>query len=999
MKKSFGLLFALCLTASVSAGKIPQIYALQTDSVAMSHWVDSVFDSMTPDERIGQLFMPVVEVKNTAANKEVLRKYIRDYKVGGVLYSKGTASDQAELTNFGQSQARIPLFVSLDGEWGLSMRLEGTTRFPRNMMLGALSNDSLIYAYGQEVGRQCREMGIHVNFAPVLDLNSNPANPVIGTRSFGEDKELVAQKAIRYGQGLESYGVMAVGKHFPGHGDTSVDSHHALPKLAHDSARMYGYEIAPFKQYIDAGLSGMLTAHLEIPSLDTENNRPSSLSPKIIDGILKKELGFEGLVFTDGLAMKGVSNQPDFCVKALLAGNDVLLGPYPLATHVENVKRAVSRGDLPMSVVEEKCLRILRYKYIAGLSKTPSPVKTEGLGGRLNTQATERLNRQLHAEAITLLKNERGMLPLQRLDEKMISVVTVGKPTGNGFVKTLAKYGPQRDFSMNATSTKAVTDQILKDTRSSNLLIVGVYSDKAQEAAFVRTLCAGRKFILVFFNSPYRMKTFGTLIPEAEAVVMAYENSPLSQEYAAQVIYGGIEAKGRLSVSVPGLFGLNTGVKTDKTRLGFEMPETAGVDSRKLRKIDEIVAEGIAEKAFPGCQILVAKAGKVIFSKSYGYFDYAQTKKVEDSDLYDLASVTKAAATVPAVMKVRDAYDVKTQQKLSRYIPELKGSDKENLTIREALFHETGLPAGYPFYRMAIDLKTLDAPLFKGVRDANYRLQADQKLFAHNDYKYFADLISSEKDDRFALQVADGMFLNVAFKDSVLQKLIDQPLKGRGKYRYSCLNFVLLRQAVENITKKRFDTYVEKEIYAPLGAGNLLYNPLRRIDRTRIAPTENDHFLRKQILIGYVHDEIAAFEGGVEGNAGLFGNAGDLAKLLQLYLNQGEYGGERFFTEETARLFTMSKSPNSRRGMGFDKPNTLAPQNSPAAAQAPASVYGHTGYTGTCFWVDPDNELIYIFLTNRVYPNRWNTKLMKSNYRTRIQAVVYDAMAEKGKKR
>ncbi len=998
MKKSLILLFALCLTTAAFCRKIPKIYAGQADSLAMKHWVDSVFDSMTPEERIGQLFMPVVEVKNTAANKEVIRKYIQDYKVGGMLYSKGTASDQAELTNYAQSIARIPAFVSLDGEWGLSMRLEGTPRFPRNMMLGAITNDSLLYAYGREVGRECREMGIHINFAPVLDLNSNPANPVIGTRSFGEDKEAVAKKGIAYGEGLESYGVMAVGKHFPGHGDTAEDSHHLLPKLTHNAERMYSYEIDPFRRYIDAGLSGMLTAHLAIPSLDTENNRPSSLSPKIVNGILKEELGFEGLIFTDGLAMKGVSNQPDFCVKALKAGNDVLLGPYPLATHVENVKRAVSKGDLPMSVVEEKCIRILQYKYLTGLASKPAPIKTQGLTARLNAAETETLNRRLHAEAITVLKNEKEILPLQRLDEKKVAVVTVGKPVGNEFAATLAKYGKQSDYTMDAASTAAATAKIVADTKQANLLIVGIYSNKAAEVNFVRTLCAGRKYILVFFNTPYRLKSYAAQIREAQAVVMGYENSALAQEYAAQVIYGGIGAKGKLSVGLPGLFPINTGIETRKTRLGYDTPESVGIDSEKLSRIDEIVQEGLDEKAFPGCQILVAKDGKVIFEKSYGYFDYARTKKVENDDVYDLASVTKAAATVPALMKVRDSYDITMTQKMSAYIPQLKGTDKAGLTFREALFHETGLASGHPFYRMAIDLEGLNAPLFKGVRDANYRLQVDQKLYAHKDFKYKPELISPIKAAGYDLQIAEGMYLNPAFKDSVLNKLIEQPLKNRGKYRYSCLNFVLLRQAVENITKKDFDKYVQSEVFAPLGADNLMYKPLGKIDRSKIAPTENDHFLRKQILIGFPHDEIAAFEGGVEGNAGLFGNAGDLAKLSQLYLNQGEYGGERIFTEETSRLFTMSKSPRSRRGLGFDKPNTLAPVNSPTAIPVPASVFGHTGYTGTCFWMDPDNNLTYIFLTNRVYPNRWNNKLSKSNYRTRIQTAIYEAMSTKKKK-
>ncbi|MEG1586557.1 MAG: glycoside hydrolase family 3 N-terminal domain-containing protein [Bacteroidales bacterium] len=989
MKRLLSSLSALLLTFCAFAQQLPALYQNQADSLAMIHWSDSIFDTMTPEERIGQLFMPIVEVKNTPQNKQLLRRYVEEYKIGGILYSKGVSLQQAELTNYAQSLSKAPLFISLDGEWGLAMRLTDTPRFPRNMMLGAIADDSLLTAYGKEVGRQCAEMGIHINFAPVLDMNSNPANPVINTRSFGEDKDLVARKSIAYASGLESHHIIAVGKHFPGHGDTSEDSHHTLPVLDHDSTRMYDYEIAPFRAYVDAGFSGMLTAHLAVPALDS-SNMPSSLSPKMVNGILKEELAFSGLVFTDGLAMKGVSSQPDFCVKALLAGNDVLLGAPNMALQVKSVRDAVADGTLPMALVEEKCLKILRYKYIAGLADL-KPVKTTNLSGRLNSRQAQILNRRLHAEAITVLKDENALLPLQRLEEKRLAVVSVGALAQNSFDKTLDKYNAHVSYRFVA-GDKASHTRILSQARESDLLIVGIQSDKSADVEFVRSLCAGKRFILVFFTSPYRMQAYKRVIGDAEAVVLAYENSSLAGEAAAQVIYGGIPAKGQLSVSVPGLFQAGAGISYEQVRLGYVFPEEEDVDSRVLRKIDRIVEEGIGKKAFPGCQILVARNGNVIYNRSFGFFDYAESKPVEDDDIYDLASVTKAAATVPAVMKVRDDYKVKISEPLSRFVPVLKGSDKATLTLREALFHETGLPGGHPFYRMAMDLDSLKGPLFKGTRDLNYRLQVDKALYAHKDYRFQQALVSAEKSDGYPLQVAQGFYLNASFRDSILLKLRDLPLKSRGQYRYSCLNFVLLRQAVERISGVSMDQYLYNNIYRPLGATSLLYNPLKQYDAKKIAPTENDQFLRKQLLVGYVHDEIAAFSGGVEGNAGLFGNANDLAKLLQLLLNEGEYGGERYFTRETVRLFTMSKSPKSRRGLGFDKPNIQNPRLSPTAVKAPASVYGHTGFTGTAFWVDPEHQLVYIFLTNRVYPHRWNKQLMADNYRTRIQEVIYESL-------
>ncbi|MGL4293731.1 MAG: glycoside hydrolase family 3 N-terminal domain-containing protein [Bacteroidales bacterium] len=989
MRKFLSLLSALLLTIGTFAQQIPNFLKNQTDSTAMVQWSDSVFDSMTPDERIGQLFMPIAEVKNTPQNKQLLRRYVEEYKVGGILYSKGTSVQQAELTNYVQDIAKTPLFISLDGEWGLAMRLTDTPRFPRNMMLGAIANDSLITAYGREVGRQCAEMGIHINFAPVLDMNSNPKNPVINTRSFGEDKELVSRKSIAYATGLESRNVIAVGKHFPGHGDTAEDSHHTLPLLKHDSVRMYDYEIAPFRDFVDSGFSGMLTAHLSIPSLDPSGT-PSSLSPQIVDGILKQKLGFSGLIFTDGLAMKGVSSEPDYCVKALLAGNDVLLGPVNVGNNVRSVKDAIASGVLPMSLVEEKCLKILRYKYLAGLSARPH-IKTNHLPGKLNTNRTKILNRRLHAEAITVLKDDNGLLPLQRLDEKRVAVVSIGSLAGNAFSRTLKKYDGLHAFTYDATN-KASRTGIISQTRGSSLLIVGIHSDKAADLEFARALCEGKKFILVFFNSPYRMQAYKRLIEDSEAVVLAYENSVLAGETAAEVIYGGMPARGKLSVTVPGLFKAGAGISYDQVRLGYVYPEEESVDSKILAKIEDIVAEGLKKKAFPGCQILIARNGNVIYDRAFGFFDFAGSRAVEPDDIYDLASVTKAAATIPAMMKLRDEYDVRTSDAMSKYIPELKGTDKSGLTLREALFHETGLPSGHPFYRMAIEMDSLRGPLMKGTRDLNYRLQVDKNLFANKDYSYKPDLVSTTHSDTFPLQVARNFFISASMKDSILHKIVSLPVRNRGGYRYSCLNFVLLRQVAENITGMPMDRFLHKNLYKPLGATSLMYNPTKGYDEKKIAPTENDQFLRKQLLVGFVHDETAAFAGGVEGNAGLFGNANDLAKLLQLWLNEGEYGGERYFSRETVRLFTMSKSPKSRRGMGFDKPDVRNPRLSPTAPQVPASVFGHTGFTGTTFWVDPDNQLIYIFLTNRVYPHRWNKQLMSDNYRTRIQEVIYEAI-------
>ena len=424
MKRIVLLIFGWLSVMTGLAADKPTLLT-QVDQQKMMAWTDSVFNTLSMDERIGQLFMVIADVKTTNQNMQRLLRYVNELNIGGVLFHKGSPEVQAQLTNRMQEASKVPLLVSLDGEWGLSMRLSGTTRFPKNMMLGAIENDLLIRKYGEEVARQCKEMGIHINFAPDLDVNSNVDNPVIGIRSFGEDPAAVADKGIAYASGLEEGGIMAVAKHFPGHGDTSDDSHETLPVIYHSRTRLDSVELFPFKQYIQRGFAGVMTAHLYIPALDKRKNLPSSLSEKVVKGLLQDELGFQGLCFTDALAMKGAGNDKaeNPCVKALLAGNDILLAPYAPISDYKAVKEAIEGGIIPMKLVEDKCKKILQYKYVAGLNRY-QPIPLKGLSDRLNTAHAAWLAAQLNAEAITLLKNEDDVVPLMKLDQKKIAVLS-----------------------------------------------------------------------------------------------------------------------------------------------------------------------------------------------------------------------------------------------------------------------------------------------------------------------------------------------------------------------------------------------------------------------------------------------------------------------------------------------------------------------------------------------------------------------------------------------
>lgn len=992
MRRFFLYVISCVCIFSIQAQTIPELYR-QVNKEQMNHWVDSVFDTLTPDERIGQLFMPVANPTDDNRNIQTLMRYVNEMKVGGILFHKGNAVKQAEVTNRIQKAAKVPLMISLDGEWGLSMRLDGTTRFPKNMMLGAIEDRSLIEAYGEEVGRQCNEMGIHINFAPDVDVNSNMANPVIGSRSFGENPEAVAEKGVAYARGLEKKGVVAVAKHFPGHGDTAEDSHHTLPAVRHDMARLDSVELLPFKRFIYEGFGGVMTGHLYVPALDKTPNLASSFSKPIVTGLLKEKYGFQGLCFTDALAMKGATSKTSDnpSVKALLAGNDILLAPASVANDFAAVKAAVSNGTLALKEIEAKCIKVLQYKYIVGLNNY-KPVEIKGLSERLNTPHAEWLVSKLNAEAITLMKNEDSCLPVRGIGEKKIAALSLGDGVNNDFQKMLNRYDSVTNFSLGRNATEAQIRDVYDQLAKYDLIICGVNTVRIPESASLRQLATRKEVILVFFTLPYSCRSYKQSIEQSKAVVMAYEATPLAQEYAAQVIFGGVPAKGKLPVSIPGLYYEGTGIFTEKCRLGFHQPEEVGLNPVRLDVIETIAREGVDEGAYPGCQVLVAKDGMIVYNKAFGYFDSEKSQKVTEESVYDLASVSKATGTLLAVMKAYDEKKFTLNSKISEYIPELKTSDKKDITIRDMLYHQSGMIPTINFYLRTIDKDSYSGSLYSATRKATHPIRFDGKTFVRNDFKYLPELVAQTSKPGFTTEIAKDFYVSDSFNDSILLAISDSKLGIKGRYRYSCVNFILLKMMVEKQMGEPMDQLLDHSFYSRLGAMTTTYNPLKKMPLRQIVPTENDQFIRRQLLRGYVHDEAAAFQGGVSGNAGLFSSAQDLAKVLQLFLYQGTYGRDTLLTRETTRLFTQSKSSNSRRGLGFDKPLAGGAKGSPCGALAPACVYGHTGYTGTCFWVDPDSQLIYIFLTNRLHPTRANTKLFSLDTRTRIQDAIYKSM-------
>ena len=1000
------LLFAItaALTLMGSArGTNDQPYLFNdVDQVAMERWVDSVFNSMSPDARIGQLIIAAVTPSTNDATRALVQRLVTQNMVGGLIYEKSTIAEQASVTNLAQSLATVPLMITIDGEWGLGMRLKDVPNFQRNLILGAVDNDMLLYEYGREVARQCRRMGIQVNFAPVLDVNDNPQNPVIGDRSFGENPELVARHAIAFARGLEDGGVMAVGKHFPGHGSSSEDSHKTLPVINKSMQEINTCELLPFRKFIDAGLSGILTAHLLVPAIEDEQ-APTSLSRTSVTTLLRDHMNFKGLIFTDALNMKGATQllHGSACVNALLAGNDVLLMPEDVAAEITAIKNAVAGGTLQQSVIDERCKKILRYKYALNLT-SPQHVSTNNLVNDVNSQYAGVLKRQLMAGSITVIKNNDNILPIHNLQSRHIAVATIGNENGTAstFQRRCADYAQVSRFDLAKSGSASALAEQLHDGHF-NTIIVEVGEDNAANRATLDAVVKKCKNIIVVITSkPYDIKNYGKAITHkhVKAVVLTYENSTLAEDYAAQTIFGGNAANGNLPVSLS-FEGKKTryeaghGIHYPANRLGYSIPAEVGLDNRLTAQIDSVCRLGVQQHAFPGCQVIVARHGKVVYKGSFGAIDYGSNYKVDDNTLFGLASVSKATGTISAVMKAYDDGKFRLDDKASEYIPGLRDGDKEDITFRDLLYHETGMPASLNMWYMMMDPKTYSGELIVGAEDANHPIKIMNGAWGHKDAKLRTDILSKTKTNKFNIAIADGIWGGRVTYDSIMNRMYHAKL-GKKKYLYSCCNFSLLADAVQRMTHSPLNYYVNNYIFAPLGAYHTMYRPLSKFPREEIAYTEKDTYLRRQHIHGYVHDELAAFSGGVQGNAGLFSNANDLAKLFQMWLNGGTYGGVRLLKASTVETFTTQKSPNSHRGLGFDKPVVGDPEASNTCAEATPETFGHTGFTGTCFWVDPKNDMFYIFLSNRVSPTRNNPNFGRISARSHIHSLIYRAIRE-----
>lgn len=928
---------------------------------AQEKWVDSVFAILDLDQKIGQLLMVQAYAGGNSEHYQAIEELVRDYSIGGIVFLQGGPVAQAKLTNDLQDQSRIPLLIAMDVESGLGMHLDSTIIFPQAMSLGAIENDTIVYDAAHTIGKQLRLLGVHMNFAPVVDINTNSSNPVIGMRAFSDDPEVVAEKSLIYSRGLSDAGILPVIKHFPGHGDTEMDSHLGLPVLKASREVIYEREFYPFRKFVEQNTPAIMAGHVYAPNI-INDGLPASLSPNFLKNIIRKEWKYDGLVVSDALNMGAISENfkkgqaEEF---ALIAGNDILLFPENIPATVRRIKRAVRKGTYSEDELNKSVKRILTAKYKAGLAKY-KPTDTANLIFLLNHPDEQLQKRNILLNSVTLVKNEKNLLPIENLEDKNFAILNIGQQNATVFTHYLKKYASFQEYDYSDATTTVVNALGFYD-----LVVVGLFSNKIREEEMyhLETLQNQTNVIIAVFGSPYKLERFSNF----KNIIWVPDQTELSQELTPQLIFGAEEFQGHLPITA-GIFERGSGITTKSlNRLAFSIPEAAGIDGDYLRRIDEIAKETIQQKMTPGFQVLIARHGKVVWEKNYGYQTYDSIIPVDDFTIYDLASITKVAASVQALMFLYERGLIDLDKKISFYLPDLEGTNKENMILRDILTHQAGLWPYLPFYKSTMIGE-----------------------------RYLPEYYSLNSEIKYLNQVCGSLYASEAVKDSVWQWVKESKVREKNRrepydYKYSDMGYYIIHRLSERLMNQPMDEFLNQNLYNPMGMTTMGYHPLCSFPLERIAPTENDTYFRFGLVAGYVHDQGAAMLGGVAGHAGLFSNALDLAKLMQLMLQKGNYGGKNYFKPETIELFTQKQYESNRRGLGWDKPVTDE-YGGPTSEYSSGDTFGHTGFTGTAAWVDPQFDLVYIFLSNRIHPDALNTKLISTNVRTRIQDIIYQAL-------
>ncbi|MDI9355805.1 MAG: glycoside hydrolase family 3 N-terminal domain-containing protein [Chitinophagaceae bacterium] len=945
-------------------------------------WVDSVLEKMTLSEKVGQLFLIAAYSNRDSSHEKELQNLIQKYNIGGLVVFQGGPARQVKMLNRLQKISKIPLLICMDAEWGVGMRLDSSISYPFQMTLGAIEDISFIKKMGNAIAQQLKKTGVDVNFAPVADINNNPNNPVISYRSFGENKEEVTKRCIAYMKGMEEIGTQATAKHFPGHGDTNIDSHYDIPQIPHNSTRLDTMELFPFKQLIDEGITGVMIAHLKLPFIDSINI-PSSASPLIITDILKQSLQFKGIIYTDALNMKAITkyiSPEEVALKALKAGNDFLELVENTESSIETIIQAVKNKKISILQIDSSCRKILYAKYFSQKTKW-IPLPEKNVCEEINTPDFQLLNRMLFEKSITTLKNEKNCIPLNDLENLNLISISLGVDTFSFFQQRLNDYTEMPQFFLKKNATiQEITNIKNQIPQKTNCVILAIHqgariaNTKEQLSKevldFAQDIISSKKTILVALRNPYLIPNIPNF-EKASVLITTYQDHILAQDMAAQAIFGGISTSGKLPVTFHKKYVNGLGIKTKgNVRFKFTIPEEIGINSKRLEsRIDSVMQNAIQKKAFPGGQVLLAQDQKIFFHKVYGFHRYDSIQKITPTDIYDLASITKVTAGIPSIMKLYDERKIDLNGKLKTYYPYFKNSNKKNISLLNMLTHQAGLKGWIPFHTEA----------------------------KNKDGSFKAKTLSTKISKNYPYKITDSLYLYKNYKPQLLKLIKNSPLNKEKKYLYSDLSFYLYPDIIKKITGENFEQYLSKNFYTPLGVKTMTYNAGEKFPIQRIIPTEVDTFFRMQTLHGIVHDEGAALLNGISSHAGLFAKATDLAVVWQMYLNGGKYGGKKYINPQTIQKFSTCQfcELGNRRGIGFDKPPIVFDScdcKNFVARQTPHSSYGHSGYTGTFVWADPENKLLYIFLSNRVHPTRNNSLISDMNVRPTIHKIIYQEL-------
>jgi len=816
-----------------------------------------------------------------------------------------------------------------------------------------------------------------------VDVNNNPANPIINSRAFGDDKLYVARMGIAYMNGLQSNGIIACAKHFPGHGNTSVDSHKDLPVINNSLAELDTVELFPFKAMIRAGVKSMMVAHLEMPALDTEAHVPTTLSKNTVTGLLKDKLGFKGLIFTDALNMQGVAKYfapGDADLRAFMAGNDMLLFPQDVPVAIKKIKDALDSGKITEGRLGESVKKILAAKYDAGLYK-PQTISTDNIVDDLNKYIVP-IREMTAKAAVTLVKDENGIINKVNRDMRVGYIGINVNSTPELCKELYDSLGNVISDWLPKGSTADRVSQLLEKIKDYDATIIDVhnisfypaacYGLDPQALSFLQQVKDKNNVMVVLLGNAYACQNF----PEPKSLLISYEDDSVTESVVAKVLLKKQKAKGTLPVypfNASGPVDISPEnvevkeplAKASNTLRKTEVPAEAGVkDMDAIFKLNMFIQRCIVDGVFPGCRVVAAKNGTVFYDKAFGYYTYDKKKAVDMNTIYDVASMTKVLATTLSVMHLYETGKLDLDETLDKYLKWTKGTNKAKLHIRDLLLHQAGLKSWIPFYKETIDAEG-------------------------NPKK---EIYSETQSKEYSVQVSKSLFMKHDYIDTIWSRILSGPLENAGHFVYSDLDFYFLAEVVEQITKESLDKYVDEQFYKPMGLKRITYLPLKKFNSADIAPTELDIFFRHEQVSGFVHDPGAALLGGVAGHAGIFASADDVAAVFQMLLNKGEYNGTRFFKPETVEYFTAYNSKLSRRGLGFDKPLVDKDDAGPAGDRCTGYAFGHQGFTGTCGWADPGTGIVFVLLSNRVYPSSDNNKINKLNVRTVAQDYIYQSL-------